>query len=384
MKRYLSFIVVLIMFSSFISSCAKKEITPQNPSTETPSSAPIDITLSNDNINIAYEKLDDAGKQLYLQIVKKIQAYEKEFVFNNLQPEQIIKSYVAVIADHPEFFWLSSGYSYRSETLGNNITVYFTPAQSSRIHNAASDVLLLNKVVNSVVSKANQFSTDYDKVLFVHDYIVNNTTYDQKTYNLISKESTTETIYDATTSYGCLVGKNAVCSGYSAAFMLIMQKLGICCARVSGSDLHGNSHEWNYIFLDGEYYFVDVTWDDPVMQDNKQTLLHDYLLIDENELLMSHKINPDQIYPHCNGKTLNYHRKNGRYLEHYDFETYKTIVDSNIDNGAVDVKFSSIAEQKKAYTDLFEKEHIFDIANFANGVTYSTSSSGLILTVQYS
>lgn len=59
-------------------------------------------------------------------------------------------------------------------------------------------------------------------------------------------------------------------NGYAKAYMLIMNELGIECGLVTGiaknSTGSSGGHAWNYINLDGDYYMVDVTWDDPVEQ----------------------------------------------------------------------------------------------------------------------
>ena len=87
---------------------------------------------------------------------------------------------------------------------------------------------------------------DFEKILFAHDYLVKHIDYDD---NYVGKG-----IHEA------IFEKKAVCQGYSEAFYVFMEKLNIPVRYVIASN---NSHVWNMVKLDGEWYHVDVTWDDP-------------------------------------------------------------------------------------------------------------------------
>lgn len=110
--------------------------------------------------------------------------------------------------------------------------------------------------VNEIISKIPKNFTDEEKVLFVHDYIVYECEYDFVNYenNTIPDDS-----YSA---YGCLVLNTCVCQGYSDAYEIILSRLGIESEEVPSASL---GHVWNLVNLDGEWYHVDVTWDDTAM-----------------------------------------------------------------------------------------------------------------------
>lgn len=99
--------------------------------------------------------------------------------------------------------------------------------------------------------------SDYDKEKAVHDYIVRNCRYDTEGY-----ESSNMPDSDFK-PYGVFVKHVAVCQGYAEAMKLCMDLLGIPCDLVTGS-AQGIPHAWNVVCLDGEWYQVDVTWDDPI------------------------------------------------------------------------------------------------------------------------
>lgn len=93
-------------------------------------------------------------------------------------------------------------------------------------------------------------ASDYERALAVHDYLVRNCAYD-------AGDAPAQASF---TAYGALVLKSAVCQGYSDAFELVMERLGIPCVVVDSEEM---GHAWNMVLVGGAWYHVDVTWDDP-------------------------------------------------------------------------------------------------------------------------
>ena len=96
-------------------------------------------------------------------------------------------------------------------------------------------------------------------VLYLHDYLAYNTAYDMINYK---KNTLGPDVYSA---YGPLVNGQAVCQGYSEAFRLLLNEYGIESKIVTSQYLN---HAWNQVYLNGKWYHVDVTWDDPTMSNN--------------------------------------------------------------------------------------------------------------------
>ena len=110
-------------------------------------------------------------------------------------------------------------------------------------------------VINQVIKAG---MTPAEKAAAIHDYMLVNTAYDYENYLAGSIPS------DSYHPYGALILKKAVCNGYAEVFKLFMDVLEISCEFVSGTARGGGSHAWNALQIDGQWYFVDVTWDDPV------------------------------------------------------------------------------------------------------------------------
>lgn len=68
------------------------------------------------------------------------------------------------------------------------------------------------------------------------------------------------------------VGKNGpVCDGYSRAFKVLCDKLGIPCVLENGyakpsAKSSGTFHMWTSVQIGGSWYGADVTWDDPLVK----------------------------------------------------------------------------------------------------------------------
>jgi transglutaminase/protease-like cytokinesis protein 3 len=79
---------------------------------------------------------------------------------------------------------------------------------------------------------------------------------------------------------------SAVCNGYAEAFNLLAHKCNIPSTIVTGT-ANGGGHAWNYVVLDGEGYYVDTTWDDPI-PDRPGRIREDYYLISKEQLMKDH------------------------------------------------------------------------------------------------
>ena len=104
--------------------------------------------------------------------------------------------------------------------------------------------------------------TDFEKEIVIIKYLVENTVYaEEEEYN------DSNFINDSYKAYGALINGRATCSGYAKAFDLIAKKCNLSSIVVTGSAKNSKGveapHAWNQIYLDDEWYNVDVTWEDP-------------------------------------------------------------------------------------------------------------------------
>lgn len=137
---------------------------------------------------------------------------------------------------------------------------------------------LIDNEVNKIIDKL--ITNDMDnneKIKTIHDYIIDNTVYDK---NFCIKENKDECLvtspYQSDTAYGVLFQHNGICSGYTDLMSIFLNKLNIVNYRVTN-----DYHTWNALKLNGIWYHLDATWDDPISY--KDMLTHTYFLITTNE-----------------------------------------------------------------------------------------------------
>lgn len=139
-----------------------------------------------------------------------------------------------------------------------------------------SEILLINNKLDSIIaSTMNDNMSIYDKIVIFHDYIVNNTVYD----DTVSLESQLYIDTNSNSAVGLLFEGKAICSGYTDTMAIFLDKIGVNNYKIS-SDVH----IWNLVYLDG-WKHIDATWDDPITVSGNNVLLHDFFMINSNELL---------------------------------------------------------------------------------------------------
>jgi transglutaminase-like putative cysteine protease len=175
----------------------------------------------------------------------------------------------------------------QNQTLLTNINNFVNPFNSfSNIKISSSSSSEINIEVTKLYSDEeieeinkkmdeieNEIYTDdmsvEDKILAVHDYIVNNTIYDENAANKTSS-------YKSNKAYGALIQGYAVCGGYADAMALFLDRLNVPNYKVSSE-----THVWNAVYINESWLHLDLTWDDPVsVNSNVQTLTHKFYLID--------------------------------------------------------------------------------------------------------
>ena len=148
-----------------------------------------------------------------------------------------------IVYSTPELFYLDLQYSYVTGFDQRVRTV--TPSylySAAQVETMRSEY---HEALSLVVAGAPKDGSDFDKVLYLHDYFIKNYTYDQ-----------TLTIRDA---YTFLTGRTGVCQAYMLAFMAAARELGVLSVPVTSDAM---KHAWNLVQLDGAWYHVDITWDD--------------------------------------------------------------------------------------------------------------------------
>lgn len=133
------------------------------------------------------------------------------------------------------------------EDLNNTVSVLYRFSYFDKI-NQAKDV---NDIVNKAIKEnVENLKSDYEKVLWAYQWVIDNVHYDKTLSNF--------------SAYSSFTDNGTVCVGYATLYNAIINKLGLDCKLVNGSvyNSKGNNHAWNIVKLEGKWYCVDVTWGD--------------------------------------------------------------------------------------------------------------------------
>ena len=123
---------------------------------------------------------------------------------------------------------------------------------------------------------AQEYEDPVEKLLAVHDKMVENCTYDTRVLSPETESQAPRSVYHA---LGVFRDKLAVCQGYSQAIYMIGKEIGI---EIDLCQSEEANHMWNYVKLDGKWYYMDMTNDDP--QDEQGRARHTFFLFSENKL----------------------------------------------------------------------------------------------------
>ena len=171
--------------------------------------------------------------------------------------------------DNAEVFYLSPRKMYLNieTTTKGGVSTYNVFINSGNEANYLADGFQSKEQIDQAVSQIEQVKNQilqsrtgntYEDIKMVHDYLIDSINYDSS----LSKQN----IYNV---YGALVNKECVCEGYARAFKYLLDELDIPCVMVIGTGTNSQgeteNHAWNYVQLNGSWYAVDTTWDDPVV-----------------------------------------------------------------------------------------------------------------------
>ena len=143
------------------------------------------------------------------------------------------------------------------------------------------DINLINSYIKEF--ETNNITEDMpivNKIKAFHDYVINSTKYDSIKANEMKKNIYTENINESHKATGIVKNHLALCSGYTDLMAIYLDHLQVKNYKVSN-----DTHIWNALYLDGTWYHLDLTWDDPVTNTGKDILIYEFFIIDTDKLV---------------------------------------------------------------------------------------------------
>jgi len=186
---------------------------------------------------------------------------------------------------------------------------YYKPEQCKKLFAESSS--RADEIISELIKPG---MSDYKKILAIHDYVCSITVYDWDTWKFALHSERPDTA----NYVGPLLGGSAICSGYSRAMQLLLNKAGIECLYVVGK-IGTEAHAWNIVKLNGNYYHIDATWADNEMKPKSGDVKwYDYFdleaginvnyshyLLDDASMSKDHEWDKT-AYPPCNDSKMWY------------------------------------------------------------------------------
>ncbi|ADQ05809.1 transglutaminase domain protein [Caldicellulosiruptor hydrothermalis 108] len=201
-----------------------------------------------------------------------------------------------------------------------DVMMFIIPYIYEKQERIARRQAVLQKAQEIVQTVIDQTYNDYDKVLALHDYLILHTRYDIESYLNHSGP------FDIHTAYGALINGLAVCDGYAKAMYVLLNTAGIETIVVYGEagDVASKvGHAWNMVKLDGDWYQLDVTWDDRDSLGGVE-IDYSYFNVTDDDISSDHWWDRN-LYPTCTAT-------NYKYGNYYKAEIVPEVVYYNLPN----------------------------------------------------
>lgn len=198
----------------------------------------------------------------------------------NLTSAEIYMVKEAVYYDHPEAFWLSRNYSLDYNFKEGHFIILYSYYSYD---NAMAMARALENAMSAYLIDMPRNMGEYEREKYIHDRLVSECEYD---FDILEQDKDDP---DASSAYGALVNHRAVCGGYTMAAKLLLDSVGVKSFAVHGTagDI---AHVWLLVNVEGGWYHLDVTWDDPALSEPSSVIQRAYLNLTDEMIMADHEI----------------------------------------------------------------------------------------------
>ena len=229
---------------------------------------------------------EDEARNIIGQRLKK--AYlngDSEISIEDLNLSKDKRKFISCLGYY--FPFLSNGAELDKVAYRNNILTKLYITNTMTIDETKKYFDAVDQEVSSIISLISPSMDDVMKALTIHDYFANYCKYQIDGFD-----------DDSFRSGGIIYRKEGVCQAYAYAYQYILNQFGIECYIVSSDSMN---HAWNIVEINRRYYHVDVTWDDPVL-DEFGRVGHQYFLLSDEEIKNKNHHDWDRTDLKCDDK----------------------------------------------------------------------------------
>lgn len=279
-KKLLSILISLCILSSFAVTAVYAD-TKDEIITET-----IEFVTMESSYDTGGKILEDLS-EAEAAMKAGAEQLEREIYVTGLgvNKDNVAQFYYNFIFENPQYFYLFSGLSYKFNPADNSvisihpkyITSEKNPGQDTAEEIAQQNAeiqemkALFDKNTEKLMECIDDSMSETDKLLALHDALVCHVSYTDVPDGKYSKS--------VFTAYGAIAEGKGVCQSYTLAYEYLAKLAGI-------NDIYfvSNSyHSWNMVKLNGNWYHIDATFDDPI-NDVLGRVSHKYFLISDAKL----------------------------------------------------------------------------------------------------
>lgn len=299
------------------------------------------------------QQLQPEVQAIYDRVSQAVACRQEEPLVVEAEPQMVELVLHAIRVDHPEYFWFDGETSIvtteRAGSARSECTFTYTMSLEE-IPAAAEQVRRYQEACFNDPEIAGA-ETDYDRILGVYRYIINNTDY-------IITEGDQSIL-------GVMTAHRGTCAGYARSFQFLMSRLGIPCTLVLGTVDEGQAHGWNAVQCGGDWYQIDVTWGDPVTPDGEpgNSLQYTYCLLTDQEMYRDHTADGVLPMPVCENTNYNYFIREGLQFAVWDESAYEEALFAAVGRGEswFNVRFENDESYQMALEVLLGDSRIMDM-----------------------
>ena len=205
----------------------------------------------------------------------------------------------------------------------------------------------VGKVADNVAAECVQAgnTTEYDKALWLHDWMLDHCTYDSSLVYCNME--------------GVLTRGKGTCESYHRAYVALLKRVGIQTGRIEG-----NGHVWTAVRINGQWMQVDATWNDGG-NSSDEVIRHMYFGLDDATMALVHSDHSPNSGYESNTLANSYLVRQGLISQWTS--AYRSTVQSNINQGKT--SFSTPINKSQSH---FNNYHHLNV--ITNVVAYDLGS----------
>lgn len=294
-----------------------------------------------------YDRLPYIEREGYCCIYNALMDYHSYVKMpEGLTENDLSRLFRFVYYDHPEIFWIEDGtFQISEDGIYFACEAAYSDAQIEEIQMACKSYL------QGVQETVPVTSSDYDIAIGIYDYIIKDIDYD--------KVDADQTLVSAVQNHV------AVCAGYTRLYQYLLQNYGIESTAITGLANTGEPHMWNTAYLDGGYYYTDITTGE--VNTVGDDINYDFFNVTKKDMEVIANFEKGQLLPACTDTKDNYFEKNGINYTSYDKEKLQAQFEKGLpvtircsNNSVYALMVQRLVEQKEVFAFLPDEEMLYE------------------------